>query len=201
MKKTKTLVGMGILTAIVIVLSVAVAIKFGMFSITLTLVPIVIGAALYGWKAGAWLGFVFGCMALTDAAPFLAVSIPGTVVTCIAKGTLAGAAAGLIYNAIAKKNRLAAVIGAAVTAPIVNTGVFLLGCTAFFLDTIAGWAGSQSVGVYMITGLVGVNFLVEMAVNVVLITAVERILNIVSPNKPKTAAENNKIEENNEVEA
>ncbi len=186
MKNTKTLVGMGILTAIVVVLSAAVAIKFGVFSITLTLVPIVIGAALYGWKAGAWLGFVFGCMALTDAAPFLAVNIPGTIITCIAKGTLAGIAAGLIYGAIAKKSRLAAVIGAAIIAPIVNTGVFLLGSLVFFLDTISAWAagaGFESVGTYLVVGMVGVNFLVEMGINVVLITVIERILNIISPDK------------------
>ena len=60
-QNTKALVGMGILTAIVIVLQfVASAIKFGPFSITLVLAPIIIGAALYGWKAGAWLGAVFG---------------------------------------------------------------------------------------------------------------------------------------------
>ncbi len=188
MKNTKTLVSVGILTAIVILLSATVTIKFGMFTITLTLVPIVIGAALFGWKAGAWLGFVFGCMCLLDAAPFLAVSIPGTIVTCVLKGTLAGIAAGLVYGLLKKKSRLAAVIGAAVTAPIVNTGIFLLGCLVFFLETVTGWAGSESVGVYLITGLVGVNFLMEMGINIVLITAIERILNIVNPEKKKAEA-------------
>ncbi len=59
-EKTLMLAVMGVLTAIVIVLqALAIGIRFGTFSITLVLVPIVVGAALYGWKAGAWLGLVF----------------------------------------------------------------------------------------------------------------------------------------------
>ena len=103
--KTRTLVGTGILTAIVIVLqSMALAIRFGTFSITLVLIPIVVGAALYGIKAGAWLGFVFGVVVTaTDAGAFLAINVPGTVATCILKGMMAGLVAGLIYKALENK--------------------------------------------------------------------------------------------------
>lgn len=89
---------MGVLTAVVIVLqALAIGIRFGTFSITLVLIPIVVGAALYGWKAGAWLGLVFGAVVLmTDAAAFLAVSVPGTAVTCLLKGILAGIAAAVV---------------------------------------------------------------------------------------------------------
>ena len=78
---------MGLLTAIVVVLqAMAIAIRFGVFNITLVLVPIVVGAALYGWKAGAWLGFVFGVVVLfTDAGAFLAINIPGTIITVLLK--------------------------------------------------------------------------------------------------------------------
>lgn len=179
---TDTIVGLGLLTAIVIVLqAMAVGIRFGVFNITLVLVPIVVGAALYGAKAGAWLGFVFGVVVLfTDAGAFLAVNAPGTVVTCILKGTLAGLAAGLTYRALSK-NTVAAVIAAGVVSPIVNTGLFLLGCALFFLDTIREWAagaGFESVGTYMITAFVGVNFLVEMAINLVLSSAIVLIVRV-----------------------
>jgi len=61
MKKTKTLVGMAIFTALVVVLQLmSGVIKIGMFSPSLVLIPIVIGAAVYGAAAGAWLGLVFG---------------------------------------------------------------------------------------------------------------------------------------------
>lgn len=182
-KKTKTIVGVGLLTAIVIVLqALAIGIRFGVFNITLVLIPIIVGAALYGYWTGAWLGFVFGVVVLmTDAGAFLAVSIPGTIVTCILKGALAGLAAGFVYKLLEKKNRTLAVIVAAVVAPVVNTGVFLIGCRLFFYETIAGWAegaGFASAGAFMIGGLVGVNFLVELAINLVLSSAIVRIIQI-----------------------
>ena len=189
-EKTLMLAVMGVLTAIVIVLqALAVGIRFGTFSITLVLIPIVVGAALYGWKAGAWLGFVFGVVVLmTDAGAFLAVSVPGTIVTCILKGVLAGAAAAAVYRLLENKNRWAAILAAAIVCPVVNTGVFLLGCLTFFYDTISEWAagaGFANVGAYLIIGFVGLNFVVESLINLCLSTVIVRVLSIVK----KPAAE------------
>ncbi len=180
---TKKLVGIGLLTAIVVVLQlISLGMRFGMFSITFVLIPIVVGSALYGWKAGAWLGFVFGVVVvLTDAGAFLAVDIIGTVITCLLKGALAGTAAGLIYKLLSKKNDTLAVIVAAVVTPIVNTGVFLLGCCIFFMDTVSEWAagfGYENVGAYMIFGLVGINFIIEFAINLVLNPVIVRLIRI-----------------------
>lgn len=182
---------MGVLTAIVIVLqALAIGIRFGTFSITLVLIPIVVGAALYGWKAGAWLGFVFGVVVLiTDAGAFLAVSVPGTVITCILKGVLAGIAAAAVYRLLENKNRWAAILAAAVVCPVVNTGVFLLGCLVFFYDTISEWAagaGFANVGAYLIIGFVGLNFVVETLINLCLSTVIVRVLSIVK--KPAVEA-------------
>ncbi len=176
-----TLVGIGLLTAIVVVLQfVSMSLRFGMFSITLTLVPIVVGAALYSWKAGAWLGFVFGVIVLLsgDAAAFLALNVPGTIITVIVKGTLAGLCAGLVYKLVSKKNQIVAVLLASITAPIVNTGVFLIGSAVFFLDTITQWAGTENVFVYMLVGLVGFNFFIELGVNLVLNPTILQIIRI-----------------------
>lgn len=181
--KTKTVVGVGLLTALVIVLqALAIGIRFGAFSITLVLVPIIVGAALYGYLAGAWLGFVFGVIVvLTDAGVFLAVNIPGTIITCILKGTCAGLIAGFLYKKLEDKNAILAVIVAAVAAPIVNTGLFLIGCRLFFLDTIKAWADaagfSSAIG-FMLFGLVGINFIVELIINLVLSMAIVRIVQI-----------------------
>ena len=187
----RTIVGMGVLTALVIVLqAIGSVIRFGTFSITLVLVPIIVGAALYGWKAGAWLGFVFGIMVLaTDAGAFLAISVPGTISTCLLKGILAGAAAGIVYQLFENKTKLGAVIGAGIVCPVVNTGVFLLGCLVFFLNTVKEWgagAGYENVGKYFLFGFVGLNFVIELAINLVLATAIVRILNIIK--KPESAA-------------
>lgn len=186
MKKTDTkrLVGMALFTAIVVVLQLlGQIIRFGPFSISLVLVPIVIGAALYGVGAGAWLGAVFGVVVLfTDASAFLAVSIPGTVVTVLVKGIAAGAGAALVYKLLEKKNQYLAVMAAAVACPVLNTGLFLVGCLVFFFDTVAGWASAVgfegSVGTYMIVGLVGLNFVIELAVDVVLAPVIIRLIKI-----------------------
>ncbi len=178
---TQKLVITAILTALVIVLQfMGSFIRFGMFSISLVLIPIVIGSALCGYKAGAWLGFVFGAAVLFsgDASAFLVIDVFGTIVTVLLKGTLCGLAAGIIYKLLENKNRYIAVMAAAVVCPIVNTGVFLLGCLVFFLETITEWGiglGFQNVGKYMIFGLVGGNFIFELITNIVLAPIILRV--------------------------
>ena len=146
---TQKIVGLGLFTAIVIVLQLMGSfIRFGTFSISLVLVPVVIGAALYGAGAGAWLGFVFGVVVLLsgDAAAFLGVNALGTILTVLVKGALAGLLSGLVYKALENKNRTLAVAVAAVVCPVVNTGVFLIGCLLFFMETIGGWADAMGFG-------------------------------------------------------
>mgnify|MGYP000423416751 CR=1 FL=1 len=166
---TKKIAGVGLLTAVVVVLQLLGSfIHFGPFSISL--VPIVVGASLYGVLSGAWLGLAFGITVLIsgNAAAFLAVNPGGTVVTVLLKGALAGLLAGAVYKAIEKKNKVVATIVAAIVCPVVNTGIFLIGCRLFFFDTIKTWAAGTNVFVYMITGLVGFNFLFELGLNIIL---------------------------------
>lgn len=179
---TRKLTGLAILTALVVILQF-LPIKGPFFLITLTLIPIVIGSALYGAFAGAWLGFIFGVTVLLsgDAAAFLTINIPGTIATVLVKGTLAGLAAGLVYKLASKVNRYFGVICSALVAPVVNTGIFLLGCRLFFMDTVNGWAaasGYENVGAYMILSLVGINFLIELGVNMVCSPIILRLINI-----------------------
>ena len=180
-KKTKKLTVLALLTAIVVVLqALAISIRFGIFTITLVLAPIIVGAALYGAAAGAWLGFVFGVVVvLTDAGPFLAVSVIGTIITCISKGVLSGLAAGVVYRLLEKKNSLVASLCAGICAPVVNTGVFLIGCRLFFYETVAAWGaavGFENTALYMIVSFVGINFLVELGINLVLSSAIVQIV-------------------------
>lgn len=175
---TKNMVLAAILTGIVVLLQfLGSFIKFGPFSISLVLIPIVIGTATCGKMIGAWLGLVFGIVVLVsgDAAPFLAVSVPGTIITVILKGIACGYVAGVVYKALESKNRTLAVAAAAVACPVVNTGVFLLGCFAFFMSAISEWAGGD-IAKYIIFGLVGGNFLFELLLNLVISPAIVRIL-------------------------
>ncbi len=177
----KTMVLAGLLTALVVVLQFSgAAIRFGPFSVSMVLIPIVIGAAICGKYVGAWLGFVFGIMVMAtgDAAAFFAVSVPGTVITVLLKGTACGYVAGVVYKMLQKKNKYFAAVASAIVCPAVNTGVFLAGCFVFFFDTVTLWAGKQSVYHYMIFGLVGINFLVELAVNIVLSPIIVRLIGL-----------------------
>ena len=180
---TKNLALGAILTALVIVLQLlGQFIKFGPASVSLVLVPIIIGAAVCGPAISAWLGLVFGVVVLfTDAMAFISINIVGTIVTVLLKGVLCGLVAGLIYKLFEKKNLYLGVVFSAIVCPIVNTGIFLLGCYLFFFDTIREWglsAGFTNVGEYMIVGLVGLNFIFELLVNVVLSPIIVRLINI-----------------------
>ena len=86
-----------------------------------------------------------------------------------------------------KKMTYVAAIAASLICPIVNTGVFLLGCMLFFIETVAEWANAAgfagNVGKYMIVGLVGFNFVFELGTNIVLSPVVLRLLNVWRKNK------------------
>lgn len=183
MSKTQKMTLLALLTAIVVVLQLLGSfIRFGGFSISLVLVPIVLGAAMLGVGAGAWLGLVFGITVFIsgDAAGFFAISAVGTIVTVLGKGILAGLAAGGVYKLLEKKSVLAATIAAAVVCPVVNTGIFFLGCVTFFLNAISEIAAGQGQNVFefIIFVYIGGNFLFELLFNVVLAPVILRLVTI-----------------------
>lgn len=172
-----------LLTAIVVVLQVVANFVQPIpgVSITLVLVPVVIGAALLGEWVGAWLGFVFGAvvLALGGAAAFLAIHPAGTVVTVLVKGCCAGLAAGLTYKLLEKINPYLAVFAASIVCPVVNTCLFFVGCRLFFWKAIQEWgmqAGFQNTFAYMVLGLAGVNFLIELGINMLLAPTILRLI-------------------------
>lgn len=183
---TRAIVIGAVLTALVFLLQyMGSFVKLGPFSISLVLIPIVIGTSTCGWKIGSWLGLVFGFAVLMsgDAAAFLTVNAPGTIATVLLKGTLCGLVSGLAYEGVYKLSRgnsyLATTV-AAIVCPVVNTGIFLLGCLVFFMDTIAMWTEGAGLGGdvahYMIFVLVGANFLFELVANIVFAPVIVRII-------------------------
>lgn len=167
---------LAMLTALVVVLQSVVAPLIGAatgLSPALVLVPFVLGAVVCGLGAGVWLGAVFGIIVLlTDptCAPFFGHNLVMTIVLVLAKGIGAGIASGLVFKLFSKKNKMLAVVLAGITAPIVNTGIFVVGCWLFFLE-ITGFE------IYVL--FTQVNFFIELAVNIVLVPAIYKILQIV----------------------
>ena len=184
--KIQRMAGMSIFIAIVVVLPILCTfVRFGPFSITLALAPIIIGAALYGPGAGAILGGVFGFVVLLTGVfgwdggtvmYLMSLNALGCILICIGKGAAAGWISGLVYRLIAKKNIHLGVVVAAIVCPIVNTGIFIIGMMLFYMSTLESWAGGQAVIYYAIFGLTGVNFLVELAVNLVLSSGITSII-------------------------
>ena len=183
---TKTLVFAAVMTAVVVVLQVMAILTRAVlpaFAINLVLVPIVIGAAIGGVKIGAWLGLVSGIAVLVsgDAAAFLTVNIGGTIATVLLKGLASGIAAAFVYKLLESKNKYLAVLAAAVACPLANTGVFILGSFIFFIDTIREWGsamGFENAFAYILIGMVGINFIIELVLNIILSPTIVRLLDL-----------------------
>ena len=183
--KIYKLVGTGILSAIIVVLQVVTTyFPTKPFSITLALIPIIIGAAVFDEYVGAILGGVFSIVVIImcvigadvggamvwNANPFLCI------VVCMLKGVAAGYVSGLVYRLISKKNTIIATVVAGISAPVVNTGIFLLGLSIFFRPVLFAWAGKTDIVFYVLFMLTGLNFLVELGVNMVSAPIIVRIL-------------------------
>ena len=184
-RKIQRMVGIASLAAITAVLQViANYITFGPVNITLALIPLVIGAILYGPWAGAGLGALMGVIILTapSTGSFLAINPFLTVLICLLKTSVAGIASGFIFKGLYKKNLTVAVVLAAIAAPIVNTGLFALGSMAFFWKTLQEWAGGSNTLGYLFLTMIGTNFLIEFAVNSVLSPSIVYIVRIISRN-------------------
>ena len=182
----RRMTGMSLMAAIIAVLTVlGNFVRFGPFPITLALAPIIIGAAMYGAGAGAILGGVFGLVTLISGLAgwdggtvmyLMGIAPFACILVCVGKGVAAGWCAGLVYSAIEKKNRHVGVVAAGIVCPVVNTGVFIIGMLLFFTSALESWANGQGLMYYVIFGLTGVNFLVELAVNLVLSSGITAII-------------------------
>ncbi len=182
---TEKLVISALMTSLVILFQLLATYTtfFGPFSTAIGLIPIAIGAILCGPAIGAWLGLIFAVIifATGGANLFLAFDIPGTIITVLSKGILCGLIAGFTYKAIYKFNSTIAAFAAAIICPIVNTGIFILGCFIFFMDDAVGIAemiGSAETGIALFIALALGNFIFELGLNTILSPVVVKLLNI-----------------------
>ncbi len=178
----KKLTYLAMLTALVVVLQMVIAPLIGAatgLSPALVLIPIVLGVASCGLGAGAWLGAIFSLIVIFDptTVPFLDHNIFLTVLLVFAKGVGSALLAGLIFKLIVDRNKYVAIFAAALAAPVINTGIFVIGCLLFFRELT---------GVEVYTLFTTVNFGVETAINVVLVPGIYQLLEVtgVLPKRP-----------------
>ncbi len=191
-EKIRKMVLLTMLSAIVLVLQLtgfAIRIPVLGTPVSLVLIPITLGAMLLGPAAGAWLGFLFGAevylvcgvMGTDPFTNFLFLDHPfATAAICLVKSTLAGWVSGLIYQTLSKRKKtVSALLLASAITPVINTGVFILGCL-LIRDTLAGYMTSNgiagSVIYFLIIGCAGINFLFEFAFSMILAPSLQRLL-------------------------
>lgn len=192
------------LFAIIIVLQViSNYIKIGPVNITLTLIPLVLGGIILGVKGGTLLGFAFGLttlvcgligidggfvLTLMSGGPFNVIL---TVLICLVKGTMTGLVSSLIFKSVSKKSVVKATIISAISAPIVNTGLFILG--ALGLNNVIGAMASAS-GVstiyFLIIYCAGFNFIFELGTTLVFAPSLFRVIKAVVKKPCKAETEN-----------
>ena len=180
---------LGILIALVIVLQLFAS-AVPMFGVTLnfSLIPIAFAGILLGAFGGAIVGFVCGLVVFISMAVlggevftstlFQAHPVMLTLI-CIGKTTIAGLVSGLVFKFLSKKKEFLAVCISAIILPIINTGIYMLGIiimkdtTATFLRMGANSAMAVFGAVF---ALIWLNFVLEMAVNIVFIPMIERVV-------------------------
>lgn len=189
--KTKDLTGIAILAAIVVVLQLF-ATFFSSFlpfaRLTFSLVPIVIGGALYGIKAGAFLGGVFGAIVLGsmiggtggEFGTLIINKMPlEACVVTLGRCILAGLIPALIYKLISKKDFVVGAFVAALLCPVINTGIYFLGVVFVFKDIFFEARNLTGGNIYWILlTSIAVNFTIEFLINSILSPVIITVIKV-----------------------
>lgn len=151
-RNTSDLVKMALFVAIIILLSVTPLgyIHLGVINATTIQIPVIIGAILFGWKKGAFLGGVFGITSMIKNtvqpnatsfvfSPFVPVfgKDKGSlfaIVVCIVSRVMIGVVAGLLFKALSK-TKLSKALSAGVCGfcgALTNTILVMGGIYLFF---------------------------------------------------------------------
>ena len=194
-KNIKKMVTLSLLIAIIIVLQMTAGMLPslpGGAKLSFVLIPIVLGAALYGPGAGAVLGTIFGLLAfyysVTGAdgvgVAIFQVSPIGCFAICIGKSAIAGCVAGMLYKLLTKVNAYVAMLCASIACPVLNTGIFMGSVALFFRNTTF----MSEPGIYTpIVSIFGIillfNFIPELLINIVFSPAGQRVIKAIEKNR------------------
>ena len=180
MKKitTRQIVITGLFLALEIIFQViGNYLTFGPVNINLSLITIVLAAAICGPLSGAVVGFFNGLMALlspSTLAIFMPLSPIGTVLACLLKTTVAGLVAGFVFNALKNKNKIIGLLVSGFLVPVINTAIFAIFCLIFFRPFLESGVGENysNMWAYLVFGVIGINFIFEIVTTVFLSTAI-----------------------------
>ena len=129
----KKIAVLSILSAITVIVAFIPLKTLGL-EITFTMIPVAVGAVLYGPSGGALIGGVFGSVSFLQClgySPFgaalLAINPFYTFIVCVPTRILAGLLAGVIYRLLKKsfKSDIPALLVSSLAAPVFNTLFFM----------------------------------------------------------------------------
>lgn len=189
--KTRKITYFAILTALAIVLQLTLGqlTIMGVVKLNFTLVIIVVCAMILGTIYAGMLGAIVGVVILLNGV----IGVDGftnvlfaeqpviITLTCILKTALAGVLSGVVFNLFREKNRLVGAFVSATVAPIVNTGVFVFFMLLIKQNLInSGFIdGGKNAFITICVSLVGINFIFEILLSILLAPAVYRVVTIV----------------------
>ncbi len=186
---TKMIATTGILVGIEILFQViGNYINPGFANINLSLIPIVIGAVLYGPVVGGFLGLVCGLMVIISPSTmqiFFSISPVGTILACILKTTVAGVAAGLVVKLFKGEKKIYGVILASILVPVINTALFSIFALIFFMPLLQSMISETmpNIAAALFVGMIGINFILEVISTVILAPSLYKILEHAGINK------------------
>lgn len=159
---------------------------------TLALIPIVLGGVLLGMWYGAALGAVFGLITVLQAPLGALTAVLFTekpllfVLIAMVKAIAAGIVPTLIFKLFRKHHPFVGVIVASLSAPIVNTALFLLGSFTI-LDAFDVYITGAGLGMnavqFLFAIVITTNFLAEIIISMAISPAIYRVIVAVQKRK------------------
>lgn len=189
--KAKKLTYFAVLTALTVILQLlGNTVKIGIVTLNFSLIPIVLAAILLGVWYGTALGTVTGLIILFHCGILGADGFTNVLfatdpiiisLVCVLKTAAAGALSGLLFKWISKRNGFVATIIAAGIVPVVNSGIFILGMLLIVPSLRAAGFIAEGANAFavIVIGFVGLNFVFEFALNVIVAPALYRVIKIV----------------------
>ena len=147
-------------------------------SINLALIPIAIGAILYGPWSGLLLGVINGVCVLPGSGLFFGISPFFTVLCCVLKTGLAGFISGWVFKLFKGKGLIPGMFVCSLLVPVINTGVFSLFALTLFRNGLVEYFGvdnSQFVS-FLFLALIGINFIFEVTSIIILSPSIVMLL-------------------------
>ena len=178
--KVRNLVGTALLLALEVVLQFLSMIIPTPVMMNLSLIPITIGAIVYGPISGGFLGLACGLIILltpNTVTLFMSISPAATIITCLLKTSIAGLLAGLVYIPFKKNNQ--SVVGSIISSiivPLFNTLIFSIFCFIFFIEGLKEIGFNLTNYWSIFTGFIGFNFVIEIISNTVICPLIVRAI-------------------------